>query len=66
MLSAERKRNSWQLARKKVLSAEFSVLGADCLLPTFGVQVLSENGIVGSWQWAVGKKESAEKDSAEC
>ena len=60
---------NWQSAGKtlkKVLSAEFSVLGADCLLPTFGVQVLSENGIVGSWQWAVGKKESAEKDSAEC
>ena len=38
MLSAERKRNSWQLVRKKVLSAE--------------CWVLSGSGIVGSWRWA--------------
>ena len=38
MLGAERKRNSSQWARKKVLSAE--------------CWVLNENGIVGSWQWA--------------
>ena len=42
MLGAERKRNSWQLARKKVLSAE-GKRSAECW-------VLSENGIVGSWQ----------------
>ena len=44
MLSAERKRNSWQLARKKVLSAERK--------RSAGGWGLSENGIVGSWRLA--------------
>ena len=50
MLGAERKRNSWQLARKKVLSAG-GKRSAECW-------VLSEIGIVGSWQvsgcWVLG------------
>ena len=50
---------NWQWAvktLKKVLSAEFSVPTADCLLPTFGVQVLSAERNQNGWQLAVGNR----------